>query len=423
MNVWAVTVGEPLPTDGSNVRLYRTGLLTRQLAERGHQVIWWSSVFDHATKAHRPAHEAETAVSPGLTLKWIPSPGYQRNVSLRRIVDHHQAGAAFARMAERQTPPDVILCSLPTLDLAVATTRYGAAHRVPVVIDVRDWWPDEFATALHPMVRPLAQVALAPFRRMARTACRTATAITGITETFVDWGIRAAGRGRRPLDRAFPMGYSARLPEAAELEQGKRFWADHGVTPNADVFTVCYIGNVSPKVELPLVLAAARDVSQGGVPVRMLLCGSGDSYDAVKRAAAGMDHVVMPGRVGRSELWAAMQLSDVGIAPYLPTDSFAATLSNKMIEYWAGALPIVTSLSHGAVVDLIAKYQCGATYRYGNQASLASVLRRLALDRSGVQAMKAKALALFNDRFVAEKVYGEMIDYLQEVAASPAENS
>ncbi len=46
MRVWLLTVGEPLPTDGGSDRVWRTGFLARALADRGHEVVWWSSAFD-----------------------------------------------------------------------------------------------------------------------------------------------------------------------------------------------------------------------------------------------------------------------------------------------------------------------------------------------------------------------------------------
>jgi hypothetical protein len=54
MRLWLVTVGEPLPSDGPNERLLRTGIFSRFLAEQGHQVVWWTAEFDHVRKCHRP---------------------------------------------------------------------------------------------------------------------------------------------------------------------------------------------------------------------------------------------------------------------------------------------------------------------------------------------------------------------------------
>ncbi|GAI08595.1 unnamed protein product, partial [marine sediment metagenome] len=50
MRIWLITIGEPLPSDNNNDRLYRTGILAKLLIQRGHEVVWWTSTFDHVRK-------------------------------------------------------------------------------------------------------------------------------------------------------------------------------------------------------------------------------------------------------------------------------------------------------------------------------------------------------------------------------------
>ena len=66
MRAWLLTVGEPLPCDGPNERLHRTGLLAEALHSRGHEVLWWSSTFDHARKRFRES------TRPALGRKSLP---------------------------------------------------------------------------------------------------------------------------------------------------------------------------------------------------------------------------------------------------------------------------------------------------------------------------------------------------------------
>ena len=56
---------------------------------------------------------------------------------------------------------------------------------MPVVVDIRDLWPDVFADAFPPKIRKIGHWLLAPYRTMARRACRDASAIVGPTEEFV----------------------------------------------------------------------------------------------------------------------------------------------------------------------------------------------------------------------------------------------
>lgn len=116
MRIWLVTIGEPLPCDGNGgERLYRAGILSAMLAQRGHEVVWWTSTFDHARKQQRFPTDATLRLESGVLLKLLHGCGYTRNVSLRRLIDHAILARKFTRQAEGMPSPDVVLCSLPPL--------------------------------------------------------------------------------------------------------------------------------------------------------------------------------------------------------------------------------------------------------------------------------------------------------------------
>ena len=83
MIVWLINPGEPLPLD-DNQRLFRTGKLAYKLKDN-HEVIWFTSKFDHFTKTFRDLDEKEL---DGIRYKFINSIGYKKNLSVRRIFDH-----------------------------------------------------------------------------------------------------------------------------------------------------------------------------------------------------------------------------------------------------------------------------------------------------------------------------------------------
>ena len=50
MRIWVYASGEPLPAADRQVRLLRAGNLCRHLQAAGHEVVWWTSSFDHIRK-------------------------------------------------------------------------------------------------------------------------------------------------------------------------------------------------------------------------------------------------------------------------------------------------------------------------------------------------------------------------------------
>ena len=410
MRVWLITIGEPLPTDGEGDRLLRTGLLADRLQRAGHEVVWWSSGFDHIRKQHRTPRTGQILIESGYTLRLLKSSGYRRNISLRRLLDHRQLARHFRDEALSSEMPDVILCSWPTLDLCDEAVRYGKAHGIPVVLDVRDMWPDALIDVLPSLVRPLSRICAWPLYRMARRACRDATAMTAITEGCLEWVRRLAGAPRGATDRAFPLAYRDRSPKEHEREAAVAFWRDHGVAPDGKL-TACFFGTLGRQFELGTVLNAARRLNELRVPVRFVLCGAGPELESCQRRAAELPNVVVPGWVNAAQIWTLMRLSSVGLAPYRSTWDFQMSIPNKPIEYLSAGLPVISSLQ-GTLAQLLDQNGAGLTYRNESSEELADILQRLHAEPDSLVGMSRQARSLFERQFVADAVYDSMIDYL-----------
>ena len=90
MHLWVIQTGEPLHSDGDNIRGMRAINATNALIESGHTVTLWSSDFYHQEKRHRKGAHAEIQISDHLTIRLLPSCGYKKNVSITRFIDHVQ---------------------------------------------------------------------------------------------------------------------------------------------------------------------------------------------------------------------------------------------------------------------------------------------------------------------------------------------
>lgn len=423
MRVWLVTVGEPLPTDGNGgERLHRTGTFAALLARSGHEVVWWTSTFDHVRKQHRFSTDTTVRLDNGILLKLLNGCGYTRNVSIRRLIDHATLARKFERQAEGVSRPDVILCSLPTLDLSVAATRYGKAHDVPVIVDVRDLWPDIFLEVAPHWARPLFNLALAPMWQQARIACRDTFAITGNSPKFVEWGLKFAQRSASEMDRHFPFGYedSSVISDDAQ-EHAKQFWSAFGLHEGCPEFTICFFGTFSNQFDLETVIDSALMLEAEGARVRFVLCGTGERLGALKARACGSSSVIFPGWVGRAEIWMLMAISDVGIAPYRNHAGFIGNLPNKPIEYMAGGLPVLSGLQ-GYLEELLERHQCGLNYAPGNARALCKVIVQLMGDSDLLTTMSTNAHRLYSEEFTASTVYDKMMRYLQDVIVAYSAN-
>lgn len=415
MRIWLITVGEPLPTDEGKNRLLRTGLLANALIGKGHDVIWWTSTFDHTSKRHRFDHDTVVRVKESFEIRLLKGVGYGTNISLSRLIDHVIVALKFRNSSRNSPKPDIILCSLPTLELSVVAVQYGKRMHVPVILDIRDLWPDIFLELAPKRWRSVAKAVLFPMFWAVRAACKGATAIIGNSPGFVDWGIRYTGRPRHRWDRDFPFGYSQLAPDDVSIAQATHFWSKFGIKEKReDCFVACFFGTIGRQFELDTVIEAARKLSKGGRRFKFVLCGAGGALDDYKKLAGDCESVIFPGWVGAPEIWTLMQMSDAGLAPYKNGEGFKDNLPNKPIEYLSAGLPVISSLS-GYLQDLLKENECGLTYSGGDVGSLVDALAELYDDRARLHLMSQNSFELYKQKFIAEKVYEELIDYLEEV--------
>jgi glycosyltransferase involved in cell wall biosynthesis len=277
-------------------------------------------------------------------------------------------------------------------------------------------WPDIFVDTVPALARPLARLLLDPLFREARSACAGATAITGITEPFVEWGLKRGGRARSPLDRSFPMGYVSTPPAPEAIRKAEQHWDSLGAVASPSGFLVCFFGTLGRQLELETVLRAAKTLQSQGKPIRFVLCGSGDRLEHFRQVAAGLNNVLLPGWVDAAAIYALMRRSKVGLDPLPGRYDFLATINNKAIEYTSAGLPVISSPNRGVLAELLAREQCGLSYDDGDADALAGLLSQLCDELARVEQMSGNSARLFRRTFTAERVYGEMMAYLQRIA-------
>src|SRR4029078_10633911 len=133
---------------------------------------------------------------PGYQIQFVHSRGYRRNVSFERLRMYRTLEGRFRQLAARESPPDLIVAAIPSLEWASAAVEYGRMRDVPVVVDVRDLWPDVFLNAFPRGTRGLGQMLLGRYDRIAPRVCNRAIALTAVSPSYLDW---ALGKARRQM--------------------------------------------------------------------------------------------------------------------------------------------------------------------------------------------------------------------------------
>jgi glycosyltransferase involved in cell wall biosynthesis len=414
MHVWLSTVGEPLPTLSGDSRLWRTGLLADQLVRLGHSVTWWTSRVDHIHKRFFDLEGAALEVRAGLTLRFLDGRLYTRNISVARLVNHWQIGRDFRAKVGDAPRPDVILCSFPTIELSIEAVQFGRSLGVPVVLDVRDLWPDIFLQPAPGPIRPLVRLLLSPYFRATRQAFEGASAVIAVSEGYLQWGLGRAGRARTSRDEVFPLAYSLAPRTAQARIAGREGLRRFGIGEGS--IACLFAGTLGRTYDLGPVLEAARTLAQDGdSPFRFLICGDGERATEWQERAKGLPNVSFTGWLSQQDMHAALAGADIGLAAY--AKAAPQGVPNKVIEYLAAGLPVISSLT-GETERLLGHHDCGSTYAAGDAAALTRALRALAPPAER-ERVGANARRKYEEAFRADAVYGRLARYLEALAAGP----
>ena len=411
MKIWLVTIGEPIPDDGPQIRLLRTGLFAQHMANRGHQVTWWNSTFDHQRKKQRFAKDTVLRLMGGVEVRLLHGCGYAKNISLLRIVDHWLIARAFSFQAAVQPVPDVIVCSLPTVGLCDAALVYGSAHGIPVLLDIRDLWPDVFLSAMPSALRLVGRLMLLTTFAQARSVSRRASGLIGISPGYLEWSLRLANRARLQCDAMLPLGY----PPAPTLDSIKQpvVRADLealGVNFNRRLYV--FVGSMGATYDLSTCIEAARIMSDEGV--QFVFAGDGENRAAWQKQAAGVSNVCFTGWIDGAAISLLLSQAHAGIAAY--TAGATQGLPNKLYEYMAYGLPAISSLP-GEARHLLESVDIGRYYEAGDVRGFvraAEDLRPQALRSE----MGSRALALFHQHYSSEVVMEKFMEHLTKAVSS-----
>ncbi len=401
MKVWLTQTSEPYPFLPGTAAM-RTANLATELHRRGHEVVWWGGNIEHRRK--QPLDAGAYEVAPGYTVRLLAAPHYTRNVSLRRYMSYKILAREFAREVQELPAPDVIVAGLPIHDLAWAAVRFSVERGIPSLVDVRDLWPDYFVELLPRGLRGVGTAALIGDFRRAYYALSHATGIIGISKTYLEWGLRRAGRSARESDAVFFLGGNA-----VEGPKANAPLADREI-----VFG--FLGVFGHTYDLETVIAAARRLHEAGeTRARFQIAGSGDFFAKISRAADGLANVTLPGWLDKSGVGAFLQKLDVGLAAYAA--GAPQSLPNKPFQYFAAGAPVLSSL-HGEFGELLTATRTGFTYRAGDPGSLVAAVRALLDDPAQITHMGNRAANLFRSTFDAAVIYPRFADHIEQVAAA-----
>jgi glycosyltransferase involved in cell wall biosynthesis len=307
--------------------------------------------------------------------------------------------------------PDVIVSAFPTIEIAFEAVEFARSRGIPAIVDIRDPWPDSLFEQVPKALRGLARTAFHSLDRKTNSSFRQADSLVACSQGFLDWGLHKSGRTRQPADRVFYIG-SAAPPRNAPVTSKA---IDSLAEMLAGKVVFCFVGSFGHVYRLRLVCEAAAILEKQGLRnIHFVLAGDGPQYAAVVEAAKALGNLTTTGWLAASDADRLMSIAHVGLAPIR---QMPGCVPNKIFEYSAAGLPILSSLE-GETAQLLEKHRAGMTYAPDDSEAFVALVTRLAADERLRSEMAQNSASMFESEFRADRIYDEYVRHVESIARS-----
>lgn len=304
--------------------------------------------------------------------------------------------ALFAAL--RLPRPDVVVATSPQIFCGYAGVWFKRLRRVPLVIEVRDIWPESMSAVGANIPKPAYWALEKVERAMYRCCDKLVTVGEGYFERLAEKGVP---RGKMSI-----VMNGTDLETYRPLPKNEELLKSHGLEGK---FVVSYIGTVGMACGLEVVLDAAGKFdseAQGGEGRKVVFVIVGDGAHRAKleeeAKARGLGNVVFTGRQPKSSMPDWVSSSDASLVHLRKTELFTTVMPSKIFESAGCRRPIIMGVD-GYAKKLVMDAGAGLDMRPGDADSLVECVRRLSGDpglcaRLGENAYRNIALVHNRDR-------------------------
>lgn len=430
LSIWIVNPGDDIPGEGPPAS--RCESLARVLAERGHDVTWWTSSWSHRLKASRTSAVRGFAEEK-FTVKFVAARPYAGDVSLARLASHRDFGRTFERLASEAVAtgqlerPDIILASLPPLEVPEAAARLARRLDAMLVVDVTEAWPAALERLLPGprwLRRPIGAMLFGPVTGRTRGVFEAADAVSVAAQGHLE-SLPVTVPVGRPTHVCHLGAWVAEFPAPPRvIAEVPPATAEAEAAPAA---TAAGAGRLScicdatghEAASLDTLAAAVRATSAAGLPVTIHVVGVREGDPAFRRvaAAAGSCEVRLHGPIDRAthvgllaSCNAAILLGSAGTATAVPGEVFdLAAAGLALVSPWTGELE-----------RSIADHRAGVRYDAASGESLARAVAMLAGDPRMLAVLRQGARRMAEVEFDRERTYARFAAWIEGLAKQGA---
>ena len=278
-------------------------------------------------------------------------------------------------------------CSFPTPDLAYACVSYSKKNHLPIIIDIRDMWPDVLVERINHKTKNafswLLQIFTLPYLFKTKIAFNSATSLIGITDSFVYWGQRLGNRNIKQCSNDIAVYQNKKVansdakPSAINKELIEFFTNNN----THDKLVMVCPGNLVPDTDANALFECIENLSKPlSEKLQFVFCGNGSLGPEILKLEQKVRNVKYFSWLDHASLDYLLGKSDFGMLCYLNRKDFRASIPNKVIDYLNAELRIISSIS-GEINRLLCDEPSRIyNYEQGSVESLTNILSTIIED-------------------------------------------
>lgn len=315
---------------------------------------------------------------------------------------------AAANALFRRGRPDILIASSPPLFPHVAGALAAGVRRIPLVLEIRDLWPDYLVGMGVLRAGSLPSRGLFALERALLARARHTVVVT---ESFRD---RIAAKGVAPEEiTVIPNGVDLSFYRPAEEPPPLP-----SLERRPGEFLVGYLGNFGAGQGLSAVLeAAARLV--GDPAIRFVVAGDGPERENLSARAAevGIRNLTLHPPIPKEQTRAFYNACDLCVVPLAAFPILRETVPSKIFEVMGCARPVLAALE-GEGAAIVRESDGGLVVPPEDAEAIAGAITRMAgLAQTERTAMGLRGRAYVGDHYTREVLADRYLDALRRVVA------
>jgi glycosyltransferase involved in cell wall biosynthesis len=374
----------------------------RRLVERGHEV--------HMITAEAAGGPARVTTEAGIVVHWLPVP-YDGSMSYRRKVRAFLGFVCRSAVVAGRLRHDLVLATSTPLTVAIPGAFAALRRRVPMVLEVRDVWP-EAPIALGALRSPVSRWAA---HRLEAWAYRRSAHVIALSPGMAD-SIRRrfAGVAVTVVPNSCDRDLFAGADRAGAALRRDTPWLQ-------DRPMVLYAGALGLVNGVDYLVRMAARLAETDPDVRMVIVGAGRMREAVRALAAELGvlgrNLFLLDPVAKAEVVAFFGACDLAVSVCINVPELGNNSANKVFDGFAAGRPV--AVNHGGwLAELIAASGAGLVLAPDDPDGAAAAVAAFVHDRAAMTSARKAAADLARNRFDRDLLFTDFEQVLIEAADS-----